>query len=421
MLEGRHLRIRIAGRLARARREGLWPTLRDMLGFMASGVFWAALLPVSVPLHLLGFRRLTVVGSRIGHLAGEVDCFLKKRAMGELPAGRRYFLSIPSDRVANPHLLRYWRMHLPVVSHPVLARMAETASRWLVMREDVSGYLLRLNMSAEIYAVSARWGRRAPVLALTDDDRQFLRDGLKALGIPGDAWFVCVHVREAGFSPQDDWAHAHRNARVETAIPAMREVVRRGGWCVRMGDPTMTPLPALDGVVDYARHPIRSPRLDVLLCASCRFFVGNTSGPAFISAAFGVPSALGNMIPTSAMGLLPDDLSIPKPLWSIRERRYLTLPEIMASEVSRFRYATLYEEAGIRAEESSAEDMADMVAEMCQRLEGAFVETDEDRHAWRTASALLAPGHYSYGTPARMAATFLRRHRELLSGPDSGE
>ena len=54
--------------------------------------------------------------------------------------------------------------------------------------------------------------------------------------------------------------------------------MERGAWCLRMGDPSMRPMPRAPRVIDYAHSAIRSDWMDVFLCARCRFFIGNTSG-----------------------------------------------------------------------------------------------------------------------------------------------
>lgn len=410
------LRVRIQIRWERIKQEGIARTAASLAALALAIGVWSVLLPVTVILHLAGLRRLTVIGGRIGHLAAEVDCFLKLKGLGEIRQDRRYFLAIPFDRVANTHLLAYWREKLPVVSHPLIARLLEIMSRWVFMREDISSYVLSLDQSVDIFRVNAAWGRRPPILCLSDKDREWGQAVLRGLGIPEGAWFVCIHVREPGFSPNDESAHAHRNGSIEAVIPAIREIVRRGGWCIRMGDSSMRPMPSLENVIDYAHHALRSPRMDVILCAQCRFFLGNTSGLAFVSAAFGVPSALANMIPFSALGLLPDDISIPKLLWSERENRYLDSDEIMNSEIANFRYARLYESAGIRVDENSPEDIVALVAEMLDRLDGRFSESADDRQLRERFNALLRPGHYSYGSATGLATSFLRNHRALFDG-----
>jgi len=69
-----------------------------------------------------------------------------------------------------------------------------------------------------------------------------------------------------------------RNANISDYTDAMRAIVARGGWCIRVGDPTMRPLDPIPGVVDYARSSSKSDWMDLFLCARCRFFLGNTSG-----------------------------------------------------------------------------------------------------------------------------------------------
>lgn len=398
-----------------ARQRGLAKTvLLRLFSEGATLLLWILLLPATLLLHAMGYRRLTVITGRIGHLAAEVDCFLKARALGELPE-RRWFLLAPSGRVANPHLLEYWKSHLQVVTNPLLCSALQAMSRWLLLRYDVSHYVLRLGATQEIYRLNALWGGRPPCLKLTPADTEWAEQALCGLGIPKGTWFACVHVREPGFSPADEAAHAHRNGDPRAILPAVAEIVRRGGLCVRMGDPSMSPLPGVSGLIDYAHHPMRSARLDVVLCAKARFFLGNSSGLALVSSVFGVPSALVNMIPLSALAVLPVDLSIPKLLRNRATGSFMTFPDIFASPASDFRYATLFAKAGLDPVENDAEDILALTVEMLDRIEGTFSGQAGDEERQRSFMALLRPGHYSYGTAARVGAAFLRRHATLLA------
>lgn len=397
-----------------ARQRGLFTTVVRRIAD-TGGIFclWLLLLPATLILHGLGYRRLTVITGRIGHLAAEIDSFLKAQALGELPR-RRWFLLAPSGQVANVHLMTYWQMRLPVVTNPVACLLLGAMSRWLFMRYDVSHYVLRLDATQEIYRLNADWGGREPQLSLTDQDQAWSKTALRDLGMPDDAWFVCVHVREAGFSPADEAAHAHRNGDPHAVLPAIAEIVKRGGWCVRMGDPSMSRLSGIPRLIDYAHHPLRSPRLDIVLCAQARFFLGNSSGLALVSSVFGVPSVLVNMIPLSALAVLPGDLSIQKLLCDDRDGRLLRFDEILTSPAGDFRYAKLYSDADLVPVENAAEDILAVVCEMLDRIEGRFEEAPEDQVLQEKFMKLLRPGHYAYGTAARVGAAFLRRHAHLL-------
>jgi putative glycosyltransferase (TIGR04372 family) len=400
-------------RWQRAAREGLRRTLAELAWRAGTILLGVALLPLSLAAHALGYRRVTFLTQRVGHLAIEPDCFLKARALGELPA-RRWFFVAPAGRVANEHLLAYWARHVPVVRGRAAGFLLEAMSALGLMRYDAGRYVLWLDHSQEVYRLGAAWEGRAPLLALDDEDRRWSDAMLEALGVPRGAWFACVHVREPGFSPEDEHAHSHRNGSPAALEPALREIVRRGGWCVRMGGPDSTPLAPLPGVIDYAHHRLRQPRLDVCLCARARFFLGNTSGIALVSTVFGVPCALANMVPLSCLGMLPADASIPKLYRRARDGRLLRFGEVLGTPAGSFRFAHQYASRGIELVENSAEEIAELVAEMLDRTSGRNVADDGDERRQARFHALLRPGDYGYRARSRVGAGFLRRHAELL-------
>jgi putative glycosyltransferase (TIGR04372 family) len=412
------LLLRIEGRLRRFRCQGFKKTALEVARRTGTAFLGILLMPVAAVLHVLGFRRLTVFTERIGHLALEVDYFLKQRALGQIPE-RRYFLTAPKWRVANRHLMKLWSQHIPVIENPVAAFLLESMGRWYFMRHDVSEYTRSFNKAASMFAIAAAWGNRPPILRLPVEDERWGRQVLKALGVPDDRWFVAVHVREGGFSPDGDWAHSNRNGSISAVVPAIRYIYERGGWCVRLGDPSMTVLPDMPGVTDYAHSPLRSERMDIFLCAKARFFIGNTSGITYLASAFGVPCVWANMIPTSTLGLSAADISIPKLLYSKVEQRFLHFPEIFASPLANYRYAVLYDAAGIEVRENSDDEILDLVREMMERLDGCMLESEQDVELQQRYLALLRPEHYSWGTVSKIGTAFLRKHRDLLEPPQN--
>ncbi|MEK6235226.1 MAG: TIGR04372 family glycosyltransferase, partial [Planctomycetales bacterium] len=248
---------------------------------------------------------------RIGHLAVEPDYFLKAAELDGAKQHRFRIVLAPGADVANHWLLDYWKSYFVIVTSRWLCRLLRPLARGPLMidaRRTKDGPILGTDPT---YALHARWGNRAPLLQLTEDDQAWGRRQLSAMGIPDDAWFVCVHCREEGYAPNERFAN--RNGAVADYEEAIRAVAARGGWCARVGDSTMTPLnPDLPNTVDYAVSSWKSERLDVFLCAACRFFLGNTSGLFLASTVFGRPCALVNVTPAAAAALNASDLSIPK-------------------------------------------------------------------------------------------------------------
>lgn len=371
------------------------------------------LLPLTVLLHLLGYRHVTIFTDRIGHLALEPDCLIKEQTLGRIPC-RKWIMLAPPGRVANEHLLNYWKAHFHIVRNRFACFLIASMSRWGLMRYDVSHYARAIGKVQAAYRIYTEWGNRLPLLQLTKEDETWGNEMLEQLGIPKGAWFVCVHAREGGYSPIDEELHSHRNSHIENTIPAIQEIVRRGGCVIRIGDPTMRPMPALPKVIDYAHHPLKSDRLDIVLCAQASFLLGNTSGIASVSTAFGIPCALTNMIPVSTLWFTERDISMPKLVWSKHLSRCLRLDELLGSAKANDQYAALYESHGLQVMENCSDDIRSLVCEMLDRLDGHFAVTPEDEARLRSIESLLNGTHYAYGSPAGFSVSFLRNHPELL-------
>ena len=139
---------------------------------------------------------------------------------------------------------------------------------------------------------------------------------LKKLGLPKDAWYVTLHVREPSYRGEtyqnttENW----RNANPLDYLKACEIITRAGGWVFRMGDPSMTPLPSMPKVIDYALNDeIRSDWMDVFLGATCRFLIGTGSGYYIIPAFFGVPVMFTNFPGfIQYYGLKSHDLYLPR-------------------------------------------------------------------------------------------------------------
>jgi putative glycosyltransferase (TIGR04372 family) len=390
----------------RARDEGVAWTLTQAALRLLLLLTWMLMLPLAVVLHAAGARRLPVITSRIGHLASEVDCFLKLRKLGRLPP-RRWFIAASPEDVANGHLLDYWRGHVQVVTNRAVAGMLRTVCRPPLAAHDIAEYILTQHGAALYGAVNAEWGERPALLSLTDADREWGESMLRRLGVPPDTWFVCVHPRTSGFAPHDEKVHAFRNTTLSPLVPALRSIAQRGGYCVVMGHPSAPTLPPLNGVVDYAHHPLRSPRFDVVLCAMCRFFLGSSSGLFGVSTAFGIPCALANAAPLTALPYSPADLFVPKLYRSAEDGRLLRFDEILDLPCADYRHGRMFADAGIELVENGADDILDLVADMLEH--DALNRAESDRF-----HALLKPHHYGYSTRARMSPRFLARHRHLM-------
>lgn len=283
------------------------------------------------------------------------------------------------------------------------------------MRHNVSHYLRALGAAQVSYKIYNAWGERPAILQLSPDDLVYARKKLKTLGLPDEAWFVCVHAREEGFSPVDEVLQRHRNSDIRNTNLAMEEVVRRGGWVIRIGDPAMYALSDhLPNVIDYAHSPLKSARMDIALCALARFTLGNTSGIALVSTVFGVPCAITNAIPTGTLWFRKDDCSIPKTIWSKNEQRPLRIDELLMTPCGSFQYAEQFEKSGLIPVENSPQDIWRLVCFMFEVLEESYEYSDAERVVAEYVSSLFSQEHYAFGSLAQMSPRYFLDHLELL-------
>ena len=256
-----------------------------------------------------------------------------------------------------------------------------------------------------------------------------IRTGLalqEQMGIPSDAQIVVLHNREPGYLPKLAY-HSYRDAHIENFIPAIEYLTGRGYWVVRVGDPTMVPLPKMPCLIDLPFHAERTDFMDIWFSATCTFFIGGTSGPMLIPFVFGRPRVLVNFIGRGAMYYgHKADLFIPKILYSARLNRHLALEEMEQINSSR---SEDYKNTQVDVLENTPADILDAVREMAHRVEGSFCLTEdmrmlqaEHRRAMEVVEQARAQnGGYDlhYHEPIEMGYQFLKKHPFLLANEQS--
>lgn len=316
-----------------------------------------------------------------------------------IPVGK---LQSDYDRWAKKHGRRRWDQLTEA------ERFAHTDDFWEFEFPD--GDIWGYTHAAD--KIQKEWERqhRPPLLSLTEGEQKFIDQALRLLGVPDGAWYVCLHVREPGF--HKGWNTLYpsmRDANIDDYLPAIDLIVQQGGWVIRMGDPSMKPLPPMQNVVDYAHSPLKTPKADILLALGCRFFFGTNSGFATIPAIYGVRCVFSNWLPIGLPLWPSQDLMLPKLFWDEKRGRHLTIKEIFASDVAFIQnWSDLPE--GITLKGNTAEDICNLTAEAL----GMSPELLEEGLAnARSQHARVAEQHGSY-VGSTLAATFIRNYPSVF-------
>ena len=345
-----------------------------------------------------------------------LDVYIKSMKLGWVHEHVLIVLLREGQPVLNPCMLEYWKKYIRVISDVETCKLINnfrlTHEYSTSMVANVRGEQKYIEHAKSM--VQKEWEIRnyEPLHELTEEHKQQGSMLLNEIGLPKGSWFVSLHVRDAGFktgSYKNKEAYdGYRNSDIDTYKLAIHEIVERGGFVIRVGDPNMKPVDKIDGLFDYAHSDFRSNEMDIFLFSQCRFFLGVSSGPVLTPVLFGTPVVMTNFVPMSGRPHASNCLFIPKLLWLENEDRYASLEEVLSTDLSRIFTNQGYTNRGIALFDNTPEQIRDVSIEMLDRLEGAMVYTEEDELRQEKVSSLYRQ-FSGYGDLGRMGNLFLQQ------------
>jgi putative glycosyltransferase (TIGR04372 family) len=367
----------------------------------------------SLPVRILSYEWVT----QVGHI-GMLDLHAKMRRFGMLPPAN-YVVLAPKEKVVNERLLAYFESYFIVLRDAELIRDLFPYQRYFgesfiavrTLDHGVQPWALAASRAQQHWC-SSGFG---PLLRLSDEDEQFGRHALRELGLPDDAWFVGLHIRERGFYGEAEGsAGDHRNSNPINYLEAIDEVLNRGGWVIRLGDQSMRRLPARPRLIDYARSPLKSAAMDVYLFAKCRLIIGTTSGLTTAAQPFGTPMLLVNCISSDCQFWDNNVHFLVKPIYDRKARRYLSLAETYKPPIQGLLvHSAGLNRRGYEVHENGSEDIRDAVRYKLNILDGRPTSAcdAETMEAYRCA---MKDNPLNFGA-AFPVPGFLRAHPELVA------
>ncbi len=380
--------------------------------------FWPLLLPVALVLALFNkispvpFRIYSLRVDRIGHLAGNTELFCCRRDLGLIPREFRVF--VHRDRPCNPQLLRMWARHLPLrqVFLPLFDICNKLGGLGVVSRA------VERSECDDLRNLSEQTPRHIDFEPgeIAEAERQ-----AAALGLPPGRPFVPILGRDFQYlldhNPHEDNSHyLFRNVNITSYLPTAAYLAERFG-VIRAGNSASYPLPADAGaIIDYPFSGRCTDLLDVYWGARCHFYMTCGSGPDTIaSQLFRHPTLYTNFIPPS---VVPNwnhrSITICKHYWFAQEKRFLRLSEILDNPQLCTYNAHKIREAGVEVIDNTPEEILEATREMVARLDGTWVESEEDAERQIRFWTLYKIYFPERVFVARVGAAFLRDHPQWL-------
>jgi putative glycosyltransferase (TIGR04372 family) len=397
-------------------------------------------------LRAFGFE-IAIYPDQFGHQALDVEHHLRSSK-----ASRNrcfYFCSqlIPNRFLYEKHLSLLTIIKLPRRTMTYL-RNAEKAN----IRSFGQALFFTRGL-AEKMADTKLWNTTNPQIVFSpEEDRRGILI-LEKLGIaPGT--YVCFHARDSAYalaaypkmwaerrslsagnegevlplvqSFEENKYNVFRSSRFADFDKALVALSQRGLIGVRLGAKVERDYTdALPNLIDYAaRHRedlgAEADFADVYLMAHCRFYVGTASGVSALSWIFNRLMVFVNDFPWPWDQLPPIAGSIyMQKLWRRRDGRKFTFRE-MIDLSRRVDWRAMYDndffvKEDLTVIDNTSEEIADAIAEMCDRIDGRWAADADDEARHRALVELADPTLPLSQSPARMARGFLLRHQDLLS------
>ena len=337
--------------------------------------------------------------SRIGHFARETELYCCERDAGINSPSQRYidFFYLGKKYVCNKQLEKMWRRKLIVLPTFLLAPLYRI-NRFINIFVSGGKYHEVIVASANDYFdnsiqrdpmrdVHNLLERFQPHISFTDKEEFQGKKILTEFGIPKDAKFVCLNVRDSSYLDRHkkhtlrDWSyHNYRDGDIDKYILSAEELTKRGYYIFRMGVKVLKPLKSSNPkIIDYAKSGMRTEFMDIYLGAKCNFCISTSSGFDEIPTIFRRPVVLTGFANIGYMRTESKrNLIIPRHHIYQKSKKRLTLSEIFSSNVAIAHESEKFEQNGIELEENSPEEIKDLIIEIDERLNGRWKDTKED-------------------------------------------
>ncbi len=367
----------------------------------------------------------SLVGDRIGHFAANTELYLCEQDVGINVPKQRYvdLFYIGGNSICNYQLATMWKRVLRIWPSWFLASVSRLNG--LVPGGAIHNIGDNTQHDRDVHNLTDRF---PPHLQFTSEEEIRGEFGLRNMGIPSGAKFICLNVRDSAYlenhQPSHDWSyHNYRDSNIQNYVLAAEELASRGYYIIRMGAKVKNAMNASHSrVIDYATNGSRSEFMDIYLGAKCDFCISTSSGFEAIPLIFRRPIVFVNMVPFGYLfTFCRKFLGITRHHFSVRENRILTLSEIFGQGLCFSTHVSTYESKGIKLIENTPEEIRDVVIEMVERLDGTWQEHKDDKTFQHKFWDIFLDGAKAMdGKPlhgeirALFGADFLRNNRDWV-------
>ncbi len=362
---------------------------------------------------------------RIGHFAANTELYLCERdANINVPKQRHLDIFLMDPLICNLQLEKMWRRVIRVWPLfwllPAIRRVNS-----LFPGAEVHEIGDNSQSDRDVHNLLDRFPAH---LSFTAEEQVLGNNGLRKMGIPPGALFVCLIVRDAAYlnsHQEKDWSyHNYRDSEIRNYVLAAETLAERGYYVIRMGAKVNEAMKSSSPrIIDYATNGMRSDFMDIYLGATCVFCISVGTGFDAIPIIFRRPVAFVNFVPAGYFPTFSKRyLGIFKRHLDRKNNYELTLKEIFLRGCGLTDRTVEFAFKDVKLLDNTPEEIRDLVIEMAERLSGTWKEHPDDKilqqRFWEIfpsdAKDVVAGNPLHGEIHASFGATFLRNNRAWL-------
>lgn len=215
---------------------------------------------------------------------------------------------------------------------------------------------------------------------ICDKDSSIAKEWLKSKGWKENEKFICLLVRDSAYLKNRgnyDY-HNYRDTEIESYAKVIRYLIDQGYWVVRLGKTAIKPSPiSSNKIIDYPFIGDQNDLYDIWLILNCFFAISIGSGLDILPTVYNNPSVcFVNALPLGNFHSFQKNIWTPKHLIWKSSGKYLNLKEHL---IHSYHHSSKYEKAGISITDLREDEICNAVEEQLLRLEGTWIESDEDQ------------------------------------------
>ena len=268
------------------------------------------------------------------------------------------------------------------------------------------------------------WAESPPTLAFTDAEKRRGFELQKNLLSETAKPFVCIALPEKSYylkkyplinspkSKKDIYTCMPSWERYYLSINSLSDT---GLSVIRMGQSVDSEIDQSScKIIDYATNS-RSEFGDVWLLGNCKFVIaGGGTGVYWPASTLNKPVVTTDLYSMVTTSYGPNDLTIYQLAWSRSEKKLMPFSWMIKQGEGWAHKRSLIED-DIEIVKNTSEEITEVVLEMDQRLNGTWIETEEDIELQNRFKKLRdAVPKWQVQEGVRIGADFLRRYQHLL-------